>query len=44
MGPGLCDSGDDGEYNGISFVEVSRIYATQETPSLQQFNWTVRPA
>ena len=27
---GLHDGGDDGEYNGVGFVEISDISATQD--------------
>ena len=27
---GQLDGGDDGEHSGVSFVEISRIFATQD--------------
>ena len=29
-GNGSLDGGQDGEYNGITFVEISKIFATQQ--------------
>ena len=30
MGVGLFDCGDDDEHNGVGFVEISNLFATQD--------------